>query len=183
MQRHRRQKRTILSGLPRPKIRPNRRCSLVGETQQKSPHFVGVFPIFRPFCPSKWEKSPNRSLSGGTGRARGRNQHQPSRGITRSILTAPLAWSMRRRNQHQPSRGITSEAMQPPPLHHCRSRNQHQPSRGITSRIHRHAAHCRRVPESTSTQSRDYKLSLPSWSNTAIFRRNQHQPSRGITSG
>ena len=138
MQRHRRQKRTILSGLPRPKIRPNWRRSQVGETQQKSPHFVGVFPIFRPFCPSKWEKSPNRSLSGGTGRARGRNQHQPSRGITTFYLHSlylslhagininPVAglqlintyckrFALRCRNQHQPSRGITTTSRVRPP--------------------------------------------------------------------
>ena len=96
MQRHRRQKRTILSGLPRPKIRPNWRRSQVGETQQKSPHFVGVFPIFRPFCPSKWEKSPNRSLSGGTGRARGpestSTQSRDYNCMAVTVLSAP-SWA------------------------------------------------------------------------------------------
>ncbi len=66
----------------------------------------------------------------------GQNQHQPSRGITtvlRSLASCPLS----SQNQHQPSRGITTLPL------------------AVSMRGD--------VPESTSTQSRDYNLPT-SWS-------------------
>ena len=65
------------------------------------------------------------------------------------------------RNQHQPSRGITTADALASMTDHDR-RNQHQPSRGITtaSLLANRISIC--GPESTSTQSRDYNSFGPS---------------------
>ena len=94
------------------------------------PTFCTHAPYFSPFSPPKWEKPPNRSLSGGTVRARGRNQHQPSRGIKTAGVEDVAGAVCLRRNQHQPSRGIKTYAG------------------GLI-------ADTQIEPESTSTQSRD----------------------------
>ena len=174
----RHQKRANLPSLPTPKIRPNRRRSQVGEKEQKCPLFAPAFPIFRPFYPPKWEKPPNRSLGGGTVRARRRNQHQPSRESVSSnrqratvrrlagININPVERVFRQPecpcDPAQPYAGININPVErvfPRPRRLvCQmypSRNQHQPSRESVSFMIAppHGKHT--PPESTSTQSRE----------------------------
>ena len=116
----------------------------------------------------------------------GQNQHQPSRGITTHHFVTLCATSggepeststqsrdynqllLKRtgmppigQNQHQPSRGITTRFSRSVIRHRrgtVTSQNQHQPSRGITTGVGVALISAARLPESTSTQSRDYNL-------------------------
>ncbi len=133
----------------------------------------------------------------------GRNQHQPSRGITTYRL---YLWydGNRGRNQHQPSRGITTMPYMPSltgktlagininPVAGLQrntlrrfalpvaGRNQHQPSRGITtiSLISKVGLFIRRNQHQPSRGITTLSYILTP---SALTGRNQHQPSRGIT--
>ncbi len=135
-------------------------------------------------------------------RVASRNQHQPSRGITTLLDTftaiefyagininpvaglqllgsSPSIEQLTAGININPVAGLQQEKGQ---KWFCQSpcRNQHQPSRGITT-VDDHVHHASNaMPESTSTQSRDYNFVYVTSVNVDI-RRNQHQPSRGIT--
>ncbi len=107
----------------------------------------------------------------------GRNQHQPSRGITTSgflFLSCPIplpeSTSTQSRDYNSWRYRNTYGAWH--------GRNQHQPSRGITTTLIGSMGVKRPTPESTSTQSRDYNPGRPALRRGALWPESTSTQSR-----
>ena len=159
---------------------PAKSAMLAGRRKgTKMPTFCTHVPYFSPFFPPKWENPQNRSLRGGTGRARRRKKYQPSRGIKRTCgrrhhhqfvfagkninpvagLKGPNRCNddstAHRRKKYQPSRGI--KRIPPPRLTITRFRagKNINPVAGLKEIRIAHFGRGFTEPEKISTQSRD----------------------------